>query len=380
MPILWRFLLKTFLKIFFFTVAAFVAILLTMRLDEIAHFAGLGAPLYQLLTFTFYQLPYILPIAFPLAGLISAFILFQRLSKTYELTAMRACGISLNDALAPILITVLFLSVANFWITSEFATDCHLRANKLKSELRAINPLLLLNNRHLMRLKGYYYQAANSARAGEAAEDVILALPNQHRGRIFLMVAKKLNVTPTSFNGEDSTLIATVPSENQEDFDHLLIENMGRSYTETTHFTDLFQHKVWTINNDYLRLPFLLERIAELKDSLEGKMLVDDIKQQRKNLDKAKSEIVKRVSIALAVFSLTLMGGICAVNISRRKPLFPYCLAVGLTTFYLVAFFVARSVEQQFWLAFCLYLVPHLVIILFSLFLLRRINRGVETW
>ena len=42
MPVLWRYLIAYFLRIAIVCVLAFIAILLTMRLDEIAHFAALG--------------------------------------------------------------------------------------------------------------------------------------------------------------------------------------------------------------------------------------------------------------------------------------------------------------------------------------------------
>ena len=56
MPILWRYLLQHYLKVTIVCVLAFIAILLTMRLDEIAHFIALGAPLTYVLLFVFYQI------------------------------------------------------------------------------------------------------------------------------------------------------------------------------------------------------------------------------------------------------------------------------------------------------------------------------------
>src|SRR5438132_1223109 len=97
MPALWRYLITYFLKIAFTCNLAFVAILLTMQLDDIAHFAALGAPFHYILLFTFHQIPYILPIALPLSCLIASLLLMQRLSNTHELTALRASGFSLRD-------------------------------------------------------------------------------------------------------------------------------------------------------------------------------------------------------------------------------------------------------------------------------------------
>ena len=77
MPILWRFLIIKFLKVFSFSVLAFIAILLTLRLEEIAHFASIDSGKGYLFWFILYQIPYILPVAIPLSCLISSLLLVQ---------------------------------------------------------------------------------------------------------------------------------------------------------------------------------------------------------------------------------------------------------------------------------------------------------------
>lgn len=382
MPILWRYLIHYFLKIACACVCAFVAILLTMRLDDIAHFAALGAPLSGILLFTLHQIPYILPIAIPLSCLIAALLLMQRLSHTHELTAFRASGFSFWDIFAPIWTIAAFLAIGNFWLTSEVATQSHLQNNLLKSELRSINPLLLLHNKHLMRLKGFYFEALGASYIGEAASDVVLALPNKHQQRLHLMIAQQLKVTPTLFTGQGVTLLTSLTND-AEDFDNLLIENMATSITPIQDFSNLLQKKVWTINNDYLQMPLLLARIQDQRQLLKEARLKEEdpvkLKNLKMQLNRSLSEITKRFSMAFAVFSLTLMGTACGINISRRKHYYPLFIVIALTTFYLVAFFVAKGLDHQFLLATTLYLTPHLLIIVIAIFTLRRVSKGIET-
>lgn len=383
MPVLWRYLISYFLKIAIMCVLSFIAILLTMRLDEIAHFAALGAPLPYLLFFILNQIPYILPIALPLSCLIASLLLIQRLSDSHELTALRASGFSLFSILMPILITSAFLSIGNFWITSELATKSHLQTNLLKSELRSINPLLLLHNKHLMRLKGFYFEALGASHVGESASDIILAIPNKYQQRLYLMVSQQLKADQSAFIGQGVTLITGSASEQEDDFDHLLIENMGKSVTYVQDFADILQKKVWTINNDYLQLPLLLVRIQEQRQFLKEAQLKDENKEQVKilktQLNRSLSEITKRFSIALAVFSFTFMGTAFGINISRRRHYYTLYLAMTLTMIYLISFFVAKGVDQYTWLAATLYLSPHLLMISASIILLRRIAKGIET-
>lgn len=96
MPIVWRYLLSHYLKVLVLCVTAFIAVLLTTRLDEIAHFASMGPEGFYIILYTLYQIPYILPIAIPISCLISSILLIQRLSRSHELTALRASGMGLK--------------------------------------------------------------------------------------------------------------------------------------------------------------------------------------------------------------------------------------------------------------------------------------------
>jgi len=48
-----------------------------------------------------------------------------------------------------------------------------------------------------------------------------------------------------------------------------------------------------------------------------------------------------------------------------------------LSAFYLTAFFAAKGVSQMLFLAAPLYFLPHICIIAFSIFSLRRISQGI---
>jgi len=382
MPIIWRYLIGQFLTISTATIIGFIGILLTMRLDEIAHFASLGAPLRALFLFVFHQMFYVLPIALPLSCLIASFILVRKLSKSHELTALRSCGFSLKDIIIPILLIAAFLSVLNFWIISELATHSHLQTNLLKSELKSVNPLLLLHNKHLMRLKGFYFDSLGPSRMGEFATDVILALPDKHQKRLNLFIAKRISSTSSTFNGHKITLLASPKSELADSFDDLLIENIHETLNQVDDFSQLLQKKVWTINNDYLQMPLLLIRANEQKKAIEEaktmRVAKPELKKLKAQLNRSLSEITKRLSIALAVFSFTLMGTAFGISIARQPISSGLYFVIGLTTFYLVSFFVARGVDHHHGLANVLYLFPHAIIISVSGFVLSRLAKGIE--
>lgn len=383
MLILWRFLIGHFLKVTAFCVTAFIAVLLTMRLDEIAHFASLGAQASDIALFAFYQIPYIFPIALPISCLISSMILVQRLSKTHELTALRGCGMGLKTILFPLLLTAALLAMANFYIASEVATQSHLTMNTLKSQLRSVNPLLLLHNKHLMRLKGVYFKALGPSRVGEFASDVILALPNTHNDRIYVILAKQFIANSSAFIGKEVTLLSVLNSGQEEQFDPLLVENIEQSSTDVMDFGELLQKKGAKVSGDYLRMGMLSVRLREQREALnqakhDGKA-VGEIKELRYQYHESLSEIVRRISVALAVLSFTLMGCAFGMSIGRHHSNRGLSIVIALATLFVVTFFTAKGMERYGVAASLLYLIPHVLIIGSSVVFLNRISKGIET-
>lgn len=381
MIIIWRYLLSQYIKVLSLSLVAFIAVLLTTRLDDIAHFASLGAQGFYVLQFTLLQIPYILPIVIPISALISSLLLIQRLSSSHELTAMRASGLSILTVFAPILIFASYLSVLNFYIVSEVATESHLATNTLKSELRQVNPLLILHNKHMMRLKGIYFDSFGESKMGESASDVLLAMPGKGDNHINLMIAKNLHSSDLNFSGREVTYISSIRSDNEQRFDHLMIENLKESITSIRDFSQLLQKKILNINNDHLKLGLLLTRIDDEKEKLQNpaeKLSSDESKILQRNINRGYTEIIRRISIAVAVFTFTLMGLSFGASISRHQSNRGVIYLIGLAALYLACFFVAKSIEYQLIASAILYLAPHLLIILFSWLNLSRLSRGIE--
>lgn len=380
MPILWKNLLTQYFKVLLLCITAFIAVLVTTRLDEIAHFATLGSEGRYILLFVFYQIPYILPIALPFSGLISSLLLVQGMSQSHELTAMRACGLALKDIFAPVLLVAFLLSIFSFFIVSELATTSHLYTALLKNELRSVNPLLMLGNKHLMKLKGIHFDTLGASKQGESASGVIIAMPNRHNNRLSLLVANEMQASSTDFIAKNVCLISNLPSE--EGFDLIALENTNEMVTTVEDFSQIIQKKVWNVNNDHLRLPLLLVRLDEqrsaIRDAQDAEKPMSEIKQLQRAENRTLTEIARRFSLALAMFTFTIMGLSFGVSISRQRSCRSLLYIVGLTGLYLAAYFSAVGIGQLLIASTVLYLAPHVIIIAASGWILSRAARGIE--
>ena len=143
--------------------------LLVLRFQDIARFAAAGTSGGHVCLFALLQIPYILPIAIPVSCLIAAILLFQRLSHSHELTAFRACGISLRSIATPLLFAGGVLALINATMTCEIAPRSRLMAKGLLYQVAASNPLLLFQKNSPIKFKNAYIDI-HSLQAGKCRQ------------------------------------------------------------------------------------------------------------------------------------------------------------------------------------------------------------------
>jgi len=363
MPIIWRYLLRSYFQVFLLCVGAFISVLIVLRFQEIARFATSGAPKLTVLLFALLQIPYILPIAIPVSCLIAAMLLFQRLSHTHTLTALRTSCFGLMSIATPLLFAGCFLTLINFTIASEVSTRCRSSTKQLIFEMAAANPLFLLQKTSLLKLKNAYYDIG-ALQSNRYAEDVVLVVKNSNSGRMTVLSAKELALKGDLLKGKQVTLISSVDPKKGEGFDHLVIENQAEMNTKAANLSQFLQTVDWTASYEYLPLRKILA--------------LDYVEKGRFCLSKgAQVEISRRISIALAAFTFTLIGIAFGMQIARNHSKRGIFWAIALAALFLVCFIAAKSFRHAPLLAAAIYLLPHPIIILLALRSFKSVNRGV---
>ncbi|MFZ0566097.1 MAG: LptF/LptG family permease [Chlamydiales bacterium] len=377
MPIFGLYLLKNYLKVLFLSLFSFIAILLVSRLEEIAQLASMGAKISYIALFALYQISYLMPVAISISCVISAILLFQRLSRTHELTALRSSGVSLYLIISPVLMAGAVLALINFYFTSEIATVSHLESRKKVYNLVSVNPLLLLQNAKIANLQGAYIQM-DPIRNGKEVKDLLIVLNNRPNKRLNLCLAGKVVTHGEKLQAEQVSFISSLPSAQKEDFDPLIIENQQMLSTSATELASIIGKKGWKITNDHLKFSLLRVRQNVLKKEIAIEK--DPVKKRKlkRYLKKSYTEIARRVSLGLAAFTFTLMGTACGMEISRNHTNRGVISVLILASLSLVSFFMGKEFDHLFWIANLFFLLPHLLITLFSTWTLRRVNKGIE--
>lgn len=374
MPIIWRYVLSQYLKIFTLTVLAFIAILLTVRMEEIAYFISLAPHPALVIKFIAYQVPYILPLALPLAALLAAWLTMRHLSDSNEIVALRSCGCSLYNIAMPLLLASATISLGNFYGVSEVATAAHRAADELKSEFKALNPLMLLQSKHLLRLRGANFVALGPTHVGESLEDCIIALPGPVEEGISCMVAKKLALHGQGVLGSGVTLFTEMPIGSNENL--FFIENSQQFSMPLYDAGLLLQNKNKTVGDDSMALAALYSRWKQLEVAAASADVNDSAAQRlvQRSLVHCVAELARRLYSAFAVFSFTLLGIACGITVGRQACWQPLALAVACALVYLAALFVAKGVTHSLVVVVALYCVPHFLIISISMWRIHKVE------
>lgn len=163
------YLLRNFLWLFLatFFIAIFILLMQFMWM-HVNDLVGKGISLGVLSEFFIYATASVIPLALPLAILLSSLIAFGNLAEKSELTAMKAAGISLFRILRPLAIAVAILSVGAFYFSNNVLPKSQAKLWALIFSLRQKSPELQIPvGEFYDEIHGYNIYVRNKTRDGD---------------------------------------------------------------------------------------------------------------------------------------------------------------------------------------------------------------------
>lgn len=186
-------MLKSFLGPFVFTffVALFI-LLLQFLWKYIDDLVGKGLEWYIIAKLLFYASSTFVPLALPLAILLSSLMTFGNLGEHYELVSIKAAGISLRKAMKPLAILALLLSIAAFMFSNYVLPVANLKFGSLLYDVRQqklafnINEGIFYNG-----LENVVIQVGRKNKDNKTIYDVKIYDHNKRMGNTNVTLAKK---------------------------------------------------------------------------------------------------------------------------------------------------------------------------------------------
>lgn len=226
----------------------------------------------------FYASTTFVPLALPLAILLSSLMTFGNLGERYELVAMKSAGISLRKAMKPLIVLSVFISIFAFFFSNNILPVTNLKFKSILYDVRQqklslnIRPGIFYNG-----IDGYVMRIGKKDKDGVTIRDVIIYDHSSRMGNT--------NVTQAEWGRmeqSDDGSILELTLYDGFNFD----EKTGRKYDhnrpmQRTYFGeqyrrfDLSEFKMMRTNEELFRNHYQMLNLKQLQvseDSLKNEM------------------------------------------------------------------------------------------------------------
>ncbi len=162
--ILFRYMIREYLKIFFMCFAGLMTVYLVVDFfEKVRRFIRFDADVVHILTFFLLRMPAIAFQIAPLAVLMATLLTLGMLSRNHEITAMRSCGISLYRTALPFFVCASLIALALFGLSAVIAPVTNAKAEYVKTTLiekknpiailKTLRPWIQLENQTLLNIE-----------------------------------------------------------------------------------------------------------------------------------------------------------------------------------------------------------------------------------
>ncbi len=177
MRILDRYVLGELLVPFLFGVIGFILVMLSVSLYQFTDLIFMaGAPVGDVVQLLLYSLPSIVVLTFPVAYLFASLLGIGRMTKDFEIIALRGSGVSFRRIIVPILVGAAFVSVGNFFFNERAVPFANREVSRIKQELatRVTKPLIRPNVFFKGTENRYFYVRQVDSRTGDMRDVFVL--------------------------------------------------------------------------------------------------------------------------------------------------------------------------------------------------------------
>ncbi len=416
MRILNRYIVFDYLLIFLTALGLITFVMTVGALIKAVDLMSRGISPDLIIRFFFQNIPYILSFSMPISTLFAALLLFGRLSMDNEISAMKACGLSLWRLVAPLVLLSILFSAVCVYINSEVAPRAKYANKQLLRSAGVEEPINLLEEGrfindfpglmiYVARKNGNIvkdvvaYELAGDGRIKRSvrAEEGELVPNNEDRS----LTVKLYDVRIEMPDAEDPHDVSKTTYVNAEyypirlDFEKML--ERGRAYRKRGQMTlkmmmDRVVYAKWieTLHPDtqveeekrvqnevwsYEGLQSSDAQTVELLEKSEGRLMLLKLTPEERIIERSRLTIEanRRISTAVACFTFMLIGIPLGVKSHRKETPIGMVMSLAVVFIYYLFIILAKALADYPALHPNLVLwIPLLLMQLLGFFLIRR--------
>ncbi|OFX57332.1 MAG: permease, partial [Bacteroidetes bacterium GWA2_30_7] len=151
---------------------------------------GKGLEWNVILELMFYASSTFIPMALPLAILLSSIMTFGNLGEHYELVALKSAGISLPRIMRPLIILSVIISIMAFWFSNYVMPVANLKMRSLLYDVRHIRPEINIKEGIFYNgIEGYSIRISKKDRNTKMLYDIKIYDQTKRQGNLNVTVA-----------------------------------------------------------------------------------------------------------------------------------------------------------------------------------------------
>ena len=238
----------------------------------------------------FYTSANLVPLALPLAILVSSIMTFGDLSEHFEITAAKASGISLQRLMRPLFILAIFISVLAFFFSNNILPYTNLKMGSLLYDIRQQKPALSIREGVFYGgIEGYSIKVGRKGSDGKSIYDVMIYDHTQNIGNRKVIIAESGSML-TSNDGR-FLMIALKNGSSYEEQNkkregvdtHPLMRNAFKEYIIRF---DLSQFKLSRTNEELFKGGQQMMNLSQLNKTIDSLQIEYSTRQKeaQKNL------------------------------------------------------------------------------------------------
>jgi lipopolysaccharide export system permease protein len=276
---LYKFILKSyvgpFVMTFFIAMFVFFMMFIFKYIDD---FVGKGIDASILSELFFYFSLTTIPMALPLAILLSSLMTFGNLGEHFELTAMKSSGMSLQKIMTPLIYITICVSIGAFYFSNNILPYTNLKAGSLLYDVRESKPALMFKEGVFNNsIEGISIRVGKKDKDGKTLRDLMIYDHRKMEGNNIVLTAKQGKMEETA---DKMFLVLTLidgvsykeMANNEKDLQtHPFIRDRFR---ERVVRLDLSEFKMSRTNEELFKSNFQMMTISQLNvvsDSLKNK-------------------------------------------------------------------------------------------------------------
>ncbi|HEX4850305.1 MAG TPA: LptF/LptG family permease, partial [Puia sp.] len=185
-----------FIATFFITLFVLVLQFFWLYIDDIV---GKGLDLFTIGRFIMYVCATLVPLALPLAVLLSSIMTFGNLGETFELVAIKSAGIPLLRFMRPLFITSIFICGIAFLFNNYIIPVAELKMQTLKYDIIVSKPAFDIKEGVFYdKIDGYIIKIGKKEKDGSTIKDILIYQQNYNLLQDNVIVAErgKMTITP----------------------------------------------------------------------------------------------------------------------------------------------------------------------------------------